>query len=203
MKMDIRQRIINGTAELFERNGIKSVTMDYISSQLGISKRTIYEIFKDKNDLLENVLTEKAKIHKDICYELTKSSENVIEAIFNLGKLNHDTFSRINPLFFEDLKKYHYAVFSKVFKNSDYKEQELIGVLVERGVKEGLFLDSLNIPVVNMFIHEVLEIIHRDDFKSFGKDTLYNSVLLPYFYGIATEKGKKIIDENIKNLKNA
>ncbi len=201
--MDIRLRIINGSAELFERNGIKNVTMDYISSQLGISKRTIYEIFKDKNDLLENILREKTKTHKEICYELTKESDNVIEAIFNLGKLNHETFSRINPLFFEDLKKYHYSVYAKVVKNEDFKDKDLLRSLIENGIKEGLFKSSLNISLVNIFIHEILEIIHRDEFKAFGKETLYESVFLPYFYGIATNKGKKIIDENIKNLKNA
>ncbi|MDD4216483.1 MAG: TetR/AcrR family transcriptional regulator, partial [Bacteroidales bacterium] len=105
--MEMRLRILKEAGILFSRYGLRSVTMDQISAELGISKRTLYEIFKDKDDLVSQAIEEGIKAHKNHCNKVILESDNVIEAIFNIGKLNYNLFSKINPLFFEDFKKYH------------------------------------------------------------------------------------------------
>lgn len=201
--MDIKSRILRESGELFAKNGIKNVTMDYISSDMGISKRTIYEIFKDKNDLVEQVITSGAKIHKEQCSKLIKESSNVIEAIFNMGKLNHETFGKINPMFFKDLKKYHFNIFTKLREEgSDFKDTGLTLELLKRGQKEGIFKAELNISAANLFVHEIFKMVHTDEFVVYGKEVLYESVFLPYLIGISTEKGREMIDLNIIKLKN-
>lgn len=199
--MDIKTRILMETGELFGQNGIKNVTMDYIASRMGISKRTIYENFKDKDALVKQVIEEGAKIHKASCLELIEKSENVFEAIFNIGKHNHQTFGKIHPLFFEDLKKYHFNIYSDVIEKGDFRDTGITYILLERGKKEGLFNDNINIDAVNMFLHEIFRMVHKEEFLKFGREVLYESVFLPYWMGISTAKGRKIIEKNMENIK--
>lgn len=199
--MDLRSRIMYGAGELFTKHGVKSVTMDYISCELGISKRTIYENFKDKNDLIEQILIEGAKKHKEVCFKIVEESENVIEAIFNIGKVNHETFGKINPLFLEDLKKYHPKIFTSLISNGDFKDVKLTYTLLERGKKEGLILENINIDAANIFIHEIFTMVHKEKLIIFGREVLYESIFLPYWFGISTKKGREIIEKNLMNLK--
>ncbi len=199
--MEIRERIINGAADLFMKNGIKTVTMDLISASLGISKRTIYEIFKDKEELVHDVIKNAADFHKGHCFKIVEDSENVIEAIFNIGEFNHQTFNKVNPLFISDLKKYHYKIFSKIVDKGDVRDMKLTYTLLERGLKEGLFKTAIDIDITNNFIHEIFRIIHEEPFINYKRETIYESIFLPYWIGISTKKGQKIIEENIAKIK--
>ena len=111
--MDNRQRIIDEAAELFKIYGIRSVTMDSIANQLGISKRTIYEIFADKDELLEGVLMSMAEKQKELVTKILAESENAIAAIFKLLEINRDNFQTMSVAFQADLKKYHHDVLMK------------------------------------------------------------------------------------------
>ncbi len=199
--MEIRERILKETGELFIRNGIKNVTMDTIATHMGISKRTIYENFKDKDDLVEHVIKEGAKFHRKVCFEQIENSANVIEAIFNIGKINHNTFGKINPLFFEDLKKYHFMIYNKLIEEGDFRDMRLTQTLLERGQCEGLFKDNINIELVNTFLHEMFKMVHQEEFRKFGQDAIYESLFLPFWIGISTQKGQQIIEENLVNFK--
>ena len=198
--MDNKQRILKEAGELFSRYGIRSVTMDYISAELGISKRTLYEIFKDKDDLVSQTISEAARMHKEFCFKTVEESENVIEAIFKIGKLNNEVFGKMNPLFFEDLKKFHPVVFDKIHQKGEIRDYKLTLKLFERGVAEGVISDLLNIELVNIFVHKILDIIHSDDMKVFRSSDILNTAFLPYFYGIATTKGRKLIDNYLKTF---
>jgi TetR/AcrR family transcriptional regulator, cholesterol catabolism regulator len=198
--MEIKERIINGATDLFTKNGIKTVTMDLISTSLGVSKRTIYEIFKDKEELVHDVIKNAADYHKNHCFKIVEESENVIEAIFKIGEFNHQTFTKVNPLFISDLKKYHFKTFSKIVEKGDVRDMKLTYTLLERGLKEGLFKKSLDINIANNFIHEIFRIIHEEPFINYKRETIYESIFLPYWIGISTKKGQIIIEENIAKI---
>ena len=108
--MEIRERIIEGAANLFKTYGIKTVTMDSLAAQLGISKRTIYEVFSDKDELLVKVLEWMAERQRVLVGRILDESENAIIAIFRLLETNRDHFQNMSPAFQADLKKYHYEV---------------------------------------------------------------------------------------------
>lgn len=97
--MDIREKIIEEAGNLFMKNGIRVITMDSIALSLCISKRTIYENFKDKEDLIHNFLTLNISTHKNDLIKIVNSSNNVIESLFQFGKYNQDAFAKMNPLF--------------------------------------------------------------------------------------------------------
>ena len=111
--MDIRDRIIEEASESFKTYGIRSVTMDSLANQLGMSKRTIYEIFQDKDELLMEVLKRMAQQQKDLVKRVLDESENSIVAIFRMLEINRDNFQYMSPAFQSDLKKYHHDILVK------------------------------------------------------------------------------------------
>ncbi len=191
----MRLRILKEAGILFSRYGLRSVTMDQIAAELGISKRTLYETFKDKDDLVSQAIEEGVKAHKKHCHKVILESDNVIEAIFNIGKLNHYLFSKINPLFFEDFKKYHFAIYSRINKKDGLRDYKITESLLYRGLKEGIFSDHLDLDLVNLFLHKMIDLTHLDEFKKYGNKKLLHSVFLPYLSGISTDKGKELVSK--------
>jgi TetR/AcrR family transcriptional regulator, cholesterol catabolism regulator len=198
--MDTRLRILKEAGLMFSRFGIRSITMDHIANELGISKRTLYEIFKDKDDLVFQAITEGANAHKKLCFKIVGESDNVIEAIFKIGKLNTDILGKMNPLFFEDLKKFHREIYHNIHQKGELRDYNLTKSLFERGVSEAVFSDDLNMEIVNLFAHKILDIIHSQEFSDYKPEEINKSVLLPFFYGIATEKGRELITNYLKDF---
>jgi predicted DNA-binding protein YlxM (UPF0122 family) len=198
--MDTRLRILKESGIMFSKYGIRSITMDYIANELGISKRTIYEIFKDKEDLVSQAIEEGLKAHKGFCHKIIEESDNVIEAIFKIGKLNTELFGKMNPLFFEDLKKYHSKIYNKINQKGEIKDFKLTYSLLERGVKEKLISKDINIDIVNMIIHKMLDFVHAEELRAFGPNEVVKAALLPYFIGISTDKGRELIENYLKTF---
>ena len=105
--MSQTERIIKGAEDLFLTAGIKSITMDDIARHLGMSKKTIYQFFKDKNELVVALTKKKLKEDEDQMNEIISKSANVIEEMINMTKCSEEIFSRINPIVIHDLQKYH------------------------------------------------------------------------------------------------
>jgi TetR/AcrR family transcriptional regulator, cholesterol catabolism regulator len=195
--MEIRDKIIEGAGRLFIENGIRLVTMDTIAQSLGISKRTIYENFIDKNDLLTNFLQEAIINHKKQALEIMNSSKNIIEALFRFGEYNHQSVKSINPCFFNDIKKYHREVFDKVMNNGENKNYEMTFTLLKRGINEGVFTKEINIEITNLFIQQTFDFFNKLDELKFDHKQIWLSVYLPYLRGICTEKGRELINQFI------
>lgn len=193
--MDTRLRILKESGLMFSRYGIQSITMDHIANELGISKRTLYETFKDKDELVEQAIEEGTKMHKMLCQAQLAKSNNVIEAIFSILKISNDTFGEISPMFFEDLKKYHSGIYLRLQEKGDIKDQKITLALLERGVGENVFSNSINMNIANVFVHKMMNIAHSDEVQEYSKEEITKSVFLPYLYGISTIKGRELIDK--------
>src|ERR1700748_1268524 len=135
--MSQSDRIISGGEELFLKAGIKSVTMDDIAKHLGMSKKTIYQFFKDKNELVMAQVKKKLQEDEDQMSALISKSGNVIEEMINMMKCSEEIFSRINPIVIHDMQKYHPDAW-KHFQN--FKAGVLVHTLEElltKGIKQG------------------------------------------------------------------
>ncbi|HNZ71326.1 MAG TPA: TetR/AcrR family transcriptional regulator [Prolixibacteraceae bacterium] len=201
--MDIRNKIIEGAGELFVENGIKLVTMDMIAQSIGISKRTIYENFRDKNDLVNNFISLAMVDHKKRAYEILAGSKNVIEALFNFGIFNQSAMKDVNPLFFNDLKRYHGEVFHKNILTGEARNFELTYTILRRGQNEGVFIKEINLEIANQFIHYMFDFFQKmKEDKQCNQNLIWTSVILPYLRGICTEKGQDILVFFLKNTEN-
>lgn len=196
--MDIRDRLIDGAAELFKTYGIKSVTMDSLANQFGMSKRTIYEIFSDKDELLIAVLSRMNEQQKKLIKKVLAESENSIVAIFRMLEINRDNFQSMSPAFMADLKKYHHEVLmNKADKSGmpDYRNHQEI---IENGIEEGLFRPEINPNLANRCLFNLGSSIMNNDlypFDQFSRREVISNIFINYLRGISTQKGLLLIDK--------
>ncbi|MCF8221653.1 MAG: TetR/AcrR family transcriptional regulator [Bacteroidales bacterium] len=203
--MDYRDRITAEAAALFMKYGVRAVTMDSIAHELGMSKRTIYEHFSDKDTLLENVIRTMAEKQKVVFREIMDKSGNVIEAVFEILRVASSHFRTSSPTYLIEMKKYHYGVYENLCRKSDIRNFEMSLNMLRRGVKEKIFRDDLNIDIVNSGIHAAIDITRDNQYlpdRQFSRADIINDLLINYLRGISTEKGRKLIDKytNQKNF---
>jgi len=200
--MDQRERIIEGGEDLFLKAGIKSVTMDDIARHLGMSKKTIYQFFKDKNELVIGLV--KKKLHDDECQmqDIINKSGNVIEEMINMMKCSEDIFSRINPIVIHDMQKYHPDAW-KHFQN--FKADVLIRTLEElltKGIKQGYIRPDIDVKILaRMRVSQVELGFNTAIFPvaEFSTWKVQYQFLEHFNYGICTLKGYKLLNQ-YKNI---
>jgi AcrR family transcriptional regulator len=196
--MDIRFRIIDGASELFRTYGIKSVTMDSLAGQLGISKRTIYEVFSDKDELLIAVLTRIAQKQRELVKKVLDESENSIIAIFRMLEINRDFFQDISPAFQADLKKYYNSILMENSIGPDLPDYRNNQQVIENGIKEGLFRKEVNADLANRCLYNLGKTIVDHDvypYELFSRRDVIENIFINYLRGISTQKGLDLINQ--------
>lgn len=196
--MDIRYRIIDGASELFRTYGIKSVTMDSLANQLGMSKRTIYEVFSDKDELLVAVLTRIAQKQRELVKKVLDESENSIIAIFRMLEINRDFFQDTSPAFQADLKKYHNNVLMENSNGPDLPDYRNNQQVIENGIKEGLFRKEINADLANRCLYNLGKTIVDHEiypYELFSRRDVIENIFINYLRGISTQKGLELINQ--------
>jgi TetR/AcrR family transcriptional regulator, cholesterol catabolism regulator len=195
--MDIKDRIIKGAAELFKIYGIKSVTMDSLASHLGISKRTIYEVFSDKDELLAGVLQWMHEKQKIMLKKILDDSENAIVAIFRLLESSRDHIQDMSPAFQADLRKYHNDILMNKSVRSEMPDYHTNVQVIERGIKEKLFRKEINADIVNRCLYSLGRSMMDPElypFELFTRREVMKNVFINYLRGVATPDGYELIN---------
>ncbi|NSW94805.1 MAG: TetR/AcrR family transcriptional regulator [Bacteroidales bacterium] len=195
--MNYRQRIVEEAAIMFRTYGIRAVTMDTLASSLGISKRTIYEVFKDKDELLKGVLQWMHEKQREIMVRIFNESENVIDAVFKMLDTMSDHFSKMSPAFIMDLKRFKKDILVNIKEINEMPYYQANTEILERGIREGLFREDIDLNITNKCLFEVArltndrELFPPDDFMS--RDVVRN-FYINYLRGISTPKGLELIN---------
>jgi len=196
--MESEERIIQSVTDLFYRFGIKSITMDDVARHLSMSKKTLYQVFRDKNEMVfkccHHDLLSRDCIFKNIAVQSVDPVAELIELI----KYMEMMFSRINPNLFYDMQKYHPEAW-KLY--GEFKEKNMMKKIEEniaKGIAQGLYRKDINIPVVARLRMEEVEmgfnprIYPPDKFKvAEVQVALFDNFL----HGITTLKGHKLINK--------
>jgi AcrR family transcriptional regulator len=196
--MEIRDRIIIEAAELFKTYGIKSVTMDSLATQLGISKRTIYEVFSDKDELLIGVLKWMTERQKELVKKFLEESENAIVAIFKLLEINLNHFQEMSPAFQADMKKYHHEVLMKKADKCEMPDYRNNIQLIEKGISENFFRKDINPDLVNRCLYSMVRSIIDQDlypFEKFNRREVVKNGFINYLRGISTMEGLELVNK--------
>lgn len=199
--METRERIIQEARNLFLRLGIRSVSMDEIATQLGISKKTVYQHFQDKDELVDRVLQMQINNMQAETTETVQSASNAIEEIFNTMDMMVKHSRNMNPMVLFDLQKYHLSSFQKFHA---YKNDFLLNIIsnnLKKGVEEGLYRSDIKIEILSKFRLETLMIgFNMDAFPADKYNVTEVSLVIieNFLYGLATEKGFNMI-ESYKN----
>ena len=202
IKMIPVERIIQGGEDLFLTAGIKSVTMDDIAKHLGISKKTIYHFFKDKNELVVALTKKKLQEDEDQMCAIMSASGDVIEEMINMMKCSEEIFSKINPIVIHDMQKYHPDAW-KEFQN--FKAEVLIRTLEEllnKGIKQGYIRPDIDVKIMaRMRVTQVEMGFNTILFPlaEFNPWQVQFQFLEHFNYGICTLKGYKLLDK-YKNI---
>ena len=199
-----KTRLIAHAATLFANNGCKAITMDDISNSMGISKRTIYEHFKDKEALLEACLHYFFEQGKMDIKQILQSSDNIIAAIFKLLENTSKLFFQMKFNFFNEVQKYYPDTHTNTIKV--YKQLHLDNTekLLQKGIADGIVSKDLNPTIISVLINEVfVMVVQREIFDDYGYDkkTAMHTCMNCITRGMLTEKGIRVLDKHIDEYK--
>jgi len=172
--------------------------MDQLANHLSISKRTIYELFADKDELFIGVLRWMTEMQKALVKKVLNDSENAIAAIFTLLEINRDHFQQMSPAFQADIKKFHYEVLIKKADNCEMPDYRNNLEVVERGIKEKLFRKGINPDLVNRCMYYMARTVMDNDlypYDEFPRKEVIQNVLINYLRGISTQAGIDLINK--------
>lgn len=194
--MEIKDRIKQKADELYRRYGVKSVTMDEIASQLGVSKKTIYHSFSDKNELVDAVVADMITYNRQCCKSSRTNSKDAVEEIFLGTETLYEIMSNMNPSFLFDIERGHPSVYKKF---NAFKYEFLLKIIaenIERGKKEGLYREDINVSLISKIRIETLllpfneELFPRNQY-SFVK--IQQEILEFFLFGMVNPVGYKLI----------
>lgn len=194
----MQERIVLKAHELFMQYGIRSVSMDEIATQLGISKKTIYHYYADKDAIVDAVLDIAIQENMQRCSCTKNDSANAIHEVFLAVDLTHEMLKVMNPAIVYDLEKYHYHSFKKFTEHKNKFFFNIIKQNLERGIEEELYRTDINVELLASFRIVTMFLIFNPEFLMNVKANINEAltqITENFLYGIATLKGIKLIEK--------
>jgi TetR/AcrR family transcriptional regulator, cholesterol catabolism regulator len=196
--VEVKERILAKSADLFMRYGIRSITMDEIATTLGISKKNIYQFFTDKDDLVFAVIEQEIGKNEDDCLQYRNQASDAVHEIFLAVEDLEELLKYTNPLMLYDLEKYHPRAFQKI---KEYKYRFLHEATLEnlrRGIEEGLYRKEIPKDIVAKSRIEAAFLVFNPDLfphSRYSMSEVNFELALLFLHGVVTEKGKKLIEQ--------
>jgi len=198
----MKEKILKGAEDLFFKYGIKNITMDEVAKHLGMSKKTIYEYFKDKDEIIHSLMFQKLEQDRITFTKTYSESENVVAEVFGIMKNLKEIIGNINPILFHELHKFYPNTWKlyEDFKNSFILEN--IERCLRKGQSDGLVRADINIRLLARMRLENIDMSLQGRVFSNDKFSLLEVQLAMtehFLYGICTLKGHKLINK-YKNI---
>lgn len=202
-EMEAQDKILKTSLELFFKYGIKRVTMDDIAKELGMSKKTIYQFYKEKDDLVNQLCQiELQKQNAEFAQLQDMATDPVHEMILISEKLR-SMLQPINPMFFLDLQKFYPVGFAQFQKFKDECSSVLIHKNIRVGVENGLYRKDINIEFTTQYRLAQMDMMIFGNYFAYDKISFakaHELILDMFVYSICTIKGHKLIN-NYKKIK--
>ena len=189
-------RIKQKAHELFMQYGLRSISMDDIATSLGISKKTIYQYFADKDELVDAVVDVEFRKNESICEYDRSNSKNAVHEIFMAMDMLVQMFSSMNPSLVFDMQKYYPKAFQKFHKHKNDYLYNVIRDNIIRGVSEELYRPELKIDIIARFRVESIMIPFNPEFYTklkYNLAEIEEEFILHFIFGMASLKGYKMI----------
>ncbi|MEO6583221.1 MAG: TetR/AcrR family transcriptional regulator [Ferruginibacter sp.] len=191
-----KDRIRQEARDLVMQYGIRSVSMDDIAAKLGMSKKTIYQFYKDKDELIGDIIESLIFQNQQICIADKQNAENAIHEIFLAMKIVAEMFRSMNPSLLLDLQKYHDSTFRKFL---NHKNEFLLNMMhhnIQRGIKEEYYRPEINVEIMALFRVESMFIPFNPSFFKNVKASLLEieqELIVHFLFGLVTLKGYKMV----------
>ncbi|OMP31981.1 MULTISPECIES: TetR/AcrR family transcriptional regulator [Mangrovimonas] len=192
----MKDDILKTASELFLTYGFKSVTMDEIANALGMSKKTIYQYFENKNVLVEATTLYMFNLISNGINEIRAQKLNPIEEIFEIKRfsMQHLKDEKSSPQY--QLQKYYPKIFESLKNNQFCVMEDCVACNLTAGVEQGLYRDTINIQfVTKIYFNCMMALKDKELFplNHFSMHELMNHYLEYHLRGICTEKGLEIL----------
>ncbi|MFP4288132.1 MAG: TetR/AcrR family transcriptional regulator [Bacteroidales bacterium] len=200
--MEIKNKIRERASELFFKYGIRSITMDEVADSLGMSKRTLYESFKNKEELLKECIEYQYEKNIAIRDQLMKDySKDPLEVLFQTFRATVINLNSIHPNFFNDIQKYHSHLWKDHVKSKQEEGIESTSALIENGIAAGIFRKGVDAQILSRLIHASMEQMSTQDIfpeTRFPRSEVFQQVFLNFIRGMASKEGLIKIDEKFQ-----
>ncbi|MBP6311504.1 MAG: TetR/AcrR family transcriptional regulator [Flavobacteriales bacterium] len=194
-------QIIDQSSKVFMRLGIRSVNMDDIAQHLRISKKTLYQFVKDKNELVSRVVGHICSHHNTSINGICEKGHNAIDENFEITRFVAAQIGEMHPSIHFDLEKYHPEAWALLQRNEREDIYKCVTSNMRKGVKEGLYRDDLNIDVIARIYISRFDAVF--DGELFPKENYrFEDVIWELFRyhvrGMASDKGLKYLSRKVK-----
>jgi len=192
---DTAGRIKAKAHDLFMQYGLRSVSMDDIANNLGISKKTIYQYYVDKDQLVDEVIGEIMR-HNQACCDLDRASaENAVHEVFLAIDFMMEIFQSMNPSLLFDMQKYHPNAFRKFANHKNEYIYSMIKTNIERGIAEELYRPEIKTDVLARYRVESVTLPFNPEFHTKVKSGLADieeEITMHFLFGLVSMKGYKL-----------
>lgn len=200
--MSQKERIIDQAMQMFVAQGIKAVRMDDIAQQLGVSKRTLYELFGDKESLMYLALERYFFCQHETHTEIARGAGNVLEAMFMVLSGVMDSAELTNRMM-TNLRKFYPAVYQKLMNTGTEENRRALSDMFDKGIADGLFVDNFNKELSISVLYYTSTALFSGNGEIILPDGMTRreaivQIIANFFRGISTAKGLELIDSYSK-----
>ncbi|KAA6350796.1 hypothetical protein EZS27_001784 [termite gut metagenome] len=199
-RTELKERIIITALGAFKKNGIKSITMDDVASLLKISKRTLYEVFEDKETLLKECVMYHQCISKKMIENIIANSTDVLDIILKCYQKSVEMLRDTDRRFIDDIKKYPGV--HEIMLDCRKQDNDVVTDFLKKGVIQGLFRNDINYEIIQLLVLKQLEILKNTDIcNQYSFLEVYESIILIYLRGISTQKGADELEKFVSEYR--
>ena len=192
------QNIINKARELFMRYGIRNITMDKLSGELGISKKTLYQKIPNKSQLIQRIIKTFVEEQKVEISGIKENADHAIEEMHLIAEKAIEQIRRVPPSVPFELKKYFPESWSIM---EDYHSGFVLETIKDnliRGIQEGLYRDDLNIDIIPVLYASKIPVIVDGEFfqdTKLSQEDIFKEFVLYHLHGVVSKEGNELINK--------
>ena len=202
VECSISSKIFEKARYLFNHVGVRNTTMDDLAKELGISKKTLYQQIKNKEDLVRFCIVYDLQNDEQAIDAISKNTENAIEELLLIAKHVHKELQLYNPAMLMDISKFYPECWSLIDNHIQTFAKENIQTNLKKGIRQGLYRKDINIEIVSSLqLRLSMMAIDNKHQLNIKPVEIYFEILKYNLHAIATEEGKKLVTQLLKSQK--
>ena len=201
--MDEKQfEIVEKSAQVFLKCGIRAVTMDDLSRELGMSKKTIYKYFSDKDALIKTIIAFKTQSDREICALATRQAENAIDEMIRISEFVSEMLQDVHSSVFFDLQKYHRDAWQLMEDHKNTFVRSQIKGNIERGINEGIYRANADSDILSKVYVATMSALfdgHTFPTNEYKFNRVFNQIIRFQIRGLASSDGLEYFKNRLNN----
>ena len=199
--LETKEKITRKALQIFKKLGIKSVSMDDLARELGMSKKTIYQHFKDKRELVSESMEYEMDMDREACLKVFEQNDNAVQQMINISSYVQSNLEGINPAVLYDIEKYYPNCWTKFKEYSESFVLKSVKFNLEKGIAEGDYRSDIDIhKVASIYVYLVDSFTNSEFLARTGGNVteIQQHIIQYHLHAICTEKGLTYYKQHIK-----